>query len=108
MSLTDFGASLVKLLPPEAAHTATIKALKLRLGVPLNPPLADPALETVLPKSGLKLPSPVGLAAGFDKNCDVPDAMAKFGFGCFVWMKTRPSSTGWASTMPGSIILSVI
>lgn len=81
MSLTDFGASLVKLLPPEAAHTATIKALKLRLGVPLNPPLADPALEVVLPKSGLKLPSPVGLAAGFDKNCDVPDAMAKFGFG---------------------------
>lgn len=81
MSLTDFGAGLVKLLPPEAAHTATIKALKLRLGVPLNPPLADPMLEVVLPKSGLRLPSPVGLAAGFDKNCDVPDAMAKFGFG---------------------------
>jgi dihydroorotate dehydrogenase len=81
MSLTDLGADIVKLLPPEAAHTATIRALKLRLGVPLNPPLADAVLETVLPKSGLKLPSPVGLAAGFDKNCDVPDAMAKFGFG---------------------------
>ncbi|MEZ5999773.1 quinone-dependent dihydroorotate dehydrogenase [Hyphomonas sp.] len=81
MSLTDLGAEIVKLLPPEAAHTATIRALKLRLGVPLNPPVADPVLETVLPKSGLKLPSPVGLAAGFDKNCDVPDAMAKFGFG---------------------------
>lgn len=81
MSLTDLGAGLVKLLPPEAAHKATIRALTLRLGVPLNPPAVDPALETVLPKSGLKLPSPVGLAAGFDKNCDVPDAMAKFGFG---------------------------
>ena len=76
MSLTAFGAEIVKLLPPEAAHTATIKALKLRLGVPLNPPLANPALEVVLPKSGLKLPSPVGLAAGarlasgvFGKRC---------------------------------------
>jgi hypothetical protein len=46
MSLTDLGAEIVKLLPPEAAHTATIRALKLRLGVPLNPPLADPVLET--------------------------------------------------------------
>lgn len=81
MSLTDLGAEIVKLLPPEAAHLATIRALKLRLGVPLNSPQAEPALEVVLPKSGLKLPSPVGLAAGFDKNCDVPDAMAKFGFG---------------------------
>lgn len=81
MSLTDLGAEIVKLLPPEAAHKATVRALKLRLGVPLNPPSANPVLETVLPKSGLTLPSPVGLAAGFDKNCDVPDAMAKFGFG---------------------------
>ncbi|KJS25771.1 MAG: diguanylate cyclase [Hyphomonadaceae bacterium BRH_c29] len=81
MSLTDLGAGVVKLLPPEAAHTATIKALKLGLGVPLNAPPANPVLEVVLPKSGLKLPSPVGLAAGFDKNCDVPNAMAKFGFG---------------------------
>lgn len=81
MSLTDLGAEFVKLLPPEAAHTATIRALKLGLGVPVRAPVADPALAVTLPKSGLKLTSPVGLAAGFDKNCDVPNAMAKFGFG---------------------------
>ncbi|MCA8903430.1 MAG: dihydroorotate dehydrogenase (quinone), partial [Hyphomonas sp.] len=81
MSLTDLGAELVKLLPPEAAHRATIRALKAGLGVPVAPVHHNPALAVTLPKSGLKLHSPVGLAAGFDKNCDVPDAMAKFGFG---------------------------
>ncbi|HEX2760257.1 MAG TPA: quinone-dependent dihydroorotate dehydrogenase, partial [Rhizomicrobium sp.] len=30
---------------------------------------------------GLNFPNPVGLAAGFDKNAQVPDAMARFGFG---------------------------
>jgi len=81
MSLTDLGAGVVKLLPPEAAHTATIRALKLGLGVPVRRPAADPLLAVTLPKSGLKLTSPVGLAAGFDKNCEVPGAMARFGFG---------------------------
>ena len=40
MSLTDFGADIVKLLPPEAAHKATIRALKLGLGLPLRAPVA--------------------------------------------------------------------
>ncbi|MBC8035932.1 MAG: dihydroorotate dehydrogenase (quinone), partial [Rhizobiales bacterium] len=30
---------------------------------------------------GLDFPNPLGLAAGFDKNAAVPDAMARFGFG---------------------------
>ncbi|MCA8899955.1 MAG: quinone-dependent dihydroorotate dehydrogenase [Hyphomonas sp.] len=81
MSLTQIGTELVKLLPPEAAHKATIRALKTGLGVPLRAPAHNPALAVTLPKSGLKLASPVGLAAGFDKNCDVPGAMARFGFG---------------------------
>ena len=34
MSLTDFGAKILKQLPPEAAHTATIKALKAGIGLP--------------------------------------------------------------------------
>ncbi len=81
MSLTDLGVAVIKLLPPEAAHTTTIRLLKERLGVPVNPPATHPTLAVKLPKSGLVLSGPVGLAAGFDKNCDVPDAMAKFGFG---------------------------
>jgi dihydroorotate dehydrogenase len=81
MGLTDIGVAFVKLLPPEAAHTATIRALEKGLGVPLRAPEHDPILATVLPKSGLKFSAPVGLAAGFDKNCEVPSAMARFGFG---------------------------
>ena len=30
---------------------------------------------------GLEFPNPIGLAAGFDKDAEVPDAMLKFGFG---------------------------
>lgn len=81
MSLTDLGVAAVKMLPPEAAHTTTIRLLKARLGVPLNPPTSHPVLAVKLPKSGLALSGPVGLAAGFDKNCDVPTAMSKYGFG---------------------------
>ncbi len=64
-------------LDPEIAHGLTIKALKLGLL-----PLAerdDPILATTL--AGLKLPNPIGLAAGFDKNAEVPDAMLDLGFG---------------------------
>jgi len=31
--------------------------------------------------AGLELPGPVGLAAGFDKNCDLLDALSALGFG---------------------------
>lgn len=81
MSLTKIGVKLIRLLPPEAAHTATIKFLQRGLGVPKKVEPDDAMLEMRLPKSGLKLSNPIGLAAGFDKNCDVPTQMSKFGFG---------------------------
>lgn len=80
MSLPDLLLPVVKTLPAEAAHTATIKGLKLGLGLPR----IDPATwETgiTLPKSGLVLKNPIGLAAGFDKNAEVFQPMARFGFG---------------------------
>ena len=80
MSITDIGVGLVKLLPAERAHLATIKALKLGLGVPSSAPADDKALQVTLPVSRLELPNPVGLAAGFDKNAEVFGAMFKFGF----------------------------
>jgi len=73
----DIAARALHLLDPEDAHAATIQALKLGLG-----PVAlrrDPLLATNL--AGLALPSPIGLAAGFDKNAEVPDAMLRAGFG---------------------------
>jgi len=79
--IAELGAQMLRLLPPEAAHAATIRLLSKGVGVPARAPAIDPALAVVLPKSGLRFASPVGLAAGFDKNCEAPEAMARFGFG---------------------------
>jgi dihydroorotate dehydrogenase len=43
--------------------------------------LDDPRLAVTLKRSGLKLTNPIGLAAGFDKNAEVADAMLRQGFG---------------------------
>jgi dihydroorotate dehydrogenase len=68
---------LLRLLDAETAHRATIAALKLI--PPRAPPPNDPRLT--VSAFGLDFPNPIGLAAGFDKNAEVPDAMLGFGFG---------------------------
>ncbi|RKQ69814.1 dihydroorotate oxidase A [Litorimonas taeanensis] len=73
-----FGTAMMRTLPAERAHLMTIKALKAGLG-PKNKTSHRPELQTKV--GGLTLPNPVGLAAGFDKNCEVPDAMLSAGFG---------------------------
>jgi dihydroorotate dehydrogenase len=65
-------------LDPEDAHTAAIRALKAGLG-PKDRGLDDPCLAVEL--CGLQLRSCVGLAAGFDKDAEIPDAMLAAGFG---------------------------
>lgn len=64
-------------LDPERAHRLTIAALKTGLAPVAAPD--DPILATTL--AGMVLPNPVGLAAGFDKDAEVPDAMLRLGFG---------------------------
>lgn len=64
-------------LDPERAHRMTIAGLKLL--PPGAPPENDPALACEI--GGLRFPNPVGLAAGYDKDAEVPDAMLSFGFG---------------------------
>jgi dihydroorotate dehydrogenase len=62
----------------ETAHGATITAL--RLGLAPEQDYADPPdLRTQL--CGLELSNPVGMAAGFDKNAEVPRPLARMGFG---------------------------
>jgi len=78
LSLHDLGAGLFRLLDPETAHGLTIRALKAGLG-PRAVGRDDPVLSTAV--AGLTLPNCVGLAAGFDKNAEVPDAMLAAGFG---------------------------
>lgn len=40
---------------------------------------ADPRLATTV--AGIAFPNPLGMAAGYDKNCDVPDPLLRLGFG---------------------------
>jgi len=68
---------LVKRLPPETAHRAAILGLKLAPPFPAKRP--DPRLAVAA--LGLSFPNPLGLAAGFDKNAEVPGAMLRLGFG---------------------------
>ena len=65
-------------LPAEFAHGLTLRALKSGL-VPPQPEFSHSSLEVSL--WGRIFPNPVGLAAGFDKNAEVPDAMLSLGFG---------------------------
>ncbi len=77
MRAAELFEPLVKRLPPETAHRAAI--LGLKLAPPLAAKRADPRLAVQV--LGLSFPNPVGLAAGFDKNAEVPDAMLRLGFG---------------------------
>lgn len=74
----DGVARLLRVLDPEDAHTAAIVGLKAGLG-PVDRAADDPVLATDL--AGLRLANPIGLAAGFDKNAEVPAAMRRAGFG---------------------------
>lgn len=74
----DLAARALRTLDPEQAHTLAIAALKTGLR-PRAYGLEDPILAVDI--AGLTLPNCVGLAAGFDKNAEVPDAMLQAGFG---------------------------
>lgn len=64
-------------LEAEIAHRLTIKGLKL---LPkLDPARFPEALKSTV--AGVEFPSPVGLAAGFDKDGEVPEQMLGLGFG---------------------------
>jgi len=64
-------------LEAERAHGLTIAGLKT---VPMGPaPKSDPVLATTV--AGLDFPNPIGMAPGFDKNGEVPDALIRMGFG---------------------------
>jgi dihydroorotate dehydrogenase len=75
----DAAARALGLLPAEMAHRLTIGLAKVFSGV-LPEPEADDARLSVS-AMGLRFSNPVGLAAGFDKDAEVPDAMLRLGFG---------------------------
>jgi dihydroorotate dehydrogenase len=75
----DLGAGLLRRLPAETAHRATLSLVGMA-GAFLPKPAPDDS-SLAVQAFGLNFPNPIGLAAGFDKNAQVPDAMARFGFG---------------------------
>jgi dihydroorotate dehydrogenase len=82
VSLINFGFKalrpLLHCMDAETAHGLTIKGLKTgfagRAEISSPPNLATSCF-------GLSFKNPLGLAAGFDKNAEVPDAMLALGFG---------------------------
>src|SRR5207344_942307 len=62
---------------PEDAHRLAIQGLKLLPPVRLKPDDSKLAVRAF----GLNFPNPIGMAAGFDKSAEVPDALLRLGFG---------------------------
>ena len=77
MNLAKVAGPVLRRLPAETAHRAAINGLKI--APPAQAPSSDPRLTVEV--LGLKFPNPLGLAAGFDKNAEVPGAMLRLGFG---------------------------
>jgi len=76
MSLYALARPLLFALEPEQAHHLAFAALK---AMPRRTATHDPRLAVEV--AGLTFPSPIGLAAGLDKDAVAPDAFLGLGFG---------------------------
>ncbi|MDX5365933.1 MAG: quinone-dependent dihydroorotate dehydrogenase [Alphaproteobacteria bacterium] len=78
MDLFPLARPFMSLIDPETAHRLTIRALRMGLGPRQKQP--DP-VSLSIDLFGLHFENPLGIAAGFDKNGEVPDAMLAMGMG---------------------------
>jgi dihydroorotate dehydrogenase len=72
-----FSLPLLRWFDPEDAHRMAIQGL--RLLPPMRARPDDPKLA--VRAFGLNFPNPIGMAAGFDKSAEAPDALLRLGFG---------------------------
>jgi dihydroorotate dehydrogenase len=72
-----FSLPLLRWFDPEDAHRMAVQGLRLL------PPIRQRQDDSKLAVRafGLNFPNPIGMAAGFDKNAEVPDALLRLGFG---------------------------
>ena len=70
--------SVLRRIDAEAAHSLAIRALKTGL---LPRDRGRDAASLAVEVWSRRLLNPIGLAAGFDKNAEVPDAALRMGFG---------------------------
>ncbi|MDR3509176.1 MAG: quinone-dependent dihydroorotate dehydrogenase [Caulobacteraceae bacterium] len=75
----DLASALLRRLDAEDAHRLTVRLLRAGLG-PRGGAFKS-EIDLSLKIGALTIPVAVGLAAGFDKNAEVPDAMLRAGFG---------------------------
>src|SRR5580704_10927861 len=68
---------LLYALDPEDAHWVAIRMLQV---VPMPPPAKDDT-RLAMRVFGLNFSNPIGIAAGFDKNAEIPDVLLRAGFG---------------------------
>jgi dihydroorotate dehydrogenase len=68
---------LLRWFDPEDAHRLAIQGLRLLPPIRPRPDDAKLAVRAF----GLNFPNPVGMAAGFDKSAEAPDALLRLGFG---------------------------
>lgn len=74
----DIATRALRLIDPETAHNAALAGLRAQLGPRAR---ADKFVRLKTTLAGLDLPNPIGMAAGFDKNAQAPDALLRAGFG---------------------------
>ena len=67
----------LRILDPETAHALAIRGLSIAPA--LKAPAGDSRLR--VRAFGLDFPNPVGIAPGFDKHAEAPDALCGLGFG---------------------------
>ncbi|CEL94244.1 unnamed protein product [Vitrella brassicaformis CCMP3155] len=78
--LYPFVTQMLQKVDPETAHDIVMWAAAHDL-LPEDLDKDDPAARVALADGQLRLPNPVGLAAGFDKNAEGPLSFLKMGFG---------------------------
>ena len=75
MAVADIAARALRLLPAERAHEETIRILNLAGS--LLPKVQADDERLAVQALGMRFPNPIGLAAGFDKDARVPDAILR-------------------------------
>lgn len=75
--LRSLSLPLLRRMDPEDAHRLAVRGLSL---LPAMKTADDDPLLAVQ-AFGIDFPNPVGIAAGFDKNAEAPDALLRLGFG---------------------------
>jgi len=85
MSIYDVAKPVLFALPPEAAHRTVHRLLQTAQDTPISSAIRqryavddDRLTQSVF---GLDFQTPVGVAAGFDKNAEIPRILADLGFG---------------------------